>query len=91
METELREMGLAWGEAGKVAKDRDRWRRVVATSLGAKRMKKCTSSKEGSVHYISFILITCHSVACFSGHTSTCLPQHLIRTSKHSAVLLFSC
>ena len=30
METELREMGLTWGEAGKVAKDRDRWHRIVA-------------------------------------------------------------
>ena len=26
VETELREMGLTWGEAQKVAKDRDRWR-----------------------------------------------------------------
>ena len=30
METELREMGLTWSEAGKVGKDRDRWRRIVA-------------------------------------------------------------
>ena len=30
VETELREIGLTWGEAGKVEKDRDRWRRIVA-------------------------------------------------------------
>lgn len=28
--TELREMGLTWGEAGKLSKDRDRCQRIVA-------------------------------------------------------------
>ena len=30
VETDLREMDLTWGEAGKVAKNRDRWRRIGA-------------------------------------------------------------
>ena len=29
VETELREMGLTWGEARKVAKNQDSWRRIV--------------------------------------------------------------
>ena len=29
VKTELREMVLIWGEAGKVANDQDRWHRIV--------------------------------------------------------------